>query len=164
MGSETSRSTRRRSTGHRLNHDETVRLRIALGRIGRTLRQVKTESTDGLTFPETSILLNVQRSEPVKLGDLAVTEGLAPPSVTRTVRSLESKGLIRRASDPEDGRVVIIKLTRKGERLCSRIRESRDEWLMEVADRLTEEQVASLLSALEALEALSLAVREMEES
>ena len=45
---------------------------------------------------------------------LAKLEQISPQSIGATVPALESKGLIRRAPDPEDGRRVILFLTAMG--------------------------------------------------
>lgn len=40
--------------------------------------------------------------------------GMEPTSLTRTLKSLEDKGLIERKKNPEDGRGVLIYLTKSG--------------------------------------------------
>ena len=39
---------------------------------------------------------------------------MEPTSLTRTIKSLEEKGLISKEKNPNDGRGVIIKLTKQG--------------------------------------------------
>lgn len=53
---------------------------------------------------------------------LALTEylGLTKGTVSQTILSLEDKGLLKKKSDSNDGRIVHLKLTRKAEKLLER--------------------------------------------
>lgn len=131
------------------------RLRHALGRLGRSLRQNRLSPDDGLPYPEVSLLLNIFRSQPVSLSELATTEGIAPPSITRSLNRLQEQGLVRREPDPKDGRVVRASLTPAGEAECDAIRQRRDRWLVERMKRLDAQEQRALLQAIEALEKLA---------
>jgi DNA-binding MarR family transcriptional regulator len=48
------------------------------------------------------------------LRELARSVGIAPPTATRMIDGLESRGYVTRARDPEDGRAVRIALTVEG--------------------------------------------------
>src|SRR6185437_5665306 len=83
-------------------HDDdelATRLRLAVTRLNRRLRQ---ESYAGLSPAQASALGTVKRLGSPTLGELAVTEQVQPPTVTRLVGSLEGAGLVSREVDPDD--------------------------------------------------------------
>ncbi len=69
---------------------DVARLRAALLRLSRRLR--KHEVAD-LTPTQLSALATVARDGPLKLGDLAAAERIAPSTLTRLVSALEERGL-----------------------------------------------------------------------
>lgn len=130
---------------------ELVRLRMAIGRLGRVLRQ---QTDDGLTYPQISLLFSIERAQPVTARELAESEGVSAPSVTRSFNYLARVGLVTREPAPNDGRAFLIRLTSAGEQECLRLRRSRDIWLSEHLDGLSSDDVHLLLAALPALERL----------
>src|SRR3954447_15028799 len=59
------------------------------------------------------------------LGELAAAEQVKPPTMSRVVQGLEADGLVRRASDSRDGRIVRLHATARGRRVMQRGRERR---------------------------------------
>ncbi|HEX9795386.1 MAG TPA: MarR family transcriptional regulator [Anaerolineales bacterium] len=51
---------------------------------------------------------------PSTLGDLAQWIAVSPPTLSRTVRTLEERGWVQRTPSSEDGRVVLAELTPAG--------------------------------------------------
>jgi DNA-binding MarR family transcriptional regulator len=135
----------------RLDVAQLTRLRMVLGRLGRVLRQ---QTADGLSYPQISLLFSIERSSPVTAGELAVSEGVTPPSVTRSLNELDRRGLIWRGHHTIDRRVTLIYLTDSGKRECTRLRRSRDAWLAEHLTRLAPEEIHVLIAALPVLERL----------
>jgi DNA-binding MarR family transcriptional regulator len=88
--------------------DAVARLSVVLGRLTRMLRQ---GSGTGLGPGGVSALATLVRSGPMRLGDLAVREGVAPPTLTRIVAGLEDGGLVTRRPDPDDGRATQVQAT-----------------------------------------------------
>lgn len=134
-----------------LDEAQLTRLRMVLGRLGRVLRQ---QSADGLTYPQISLLFSVERSHPVTAGELAASEGVTPPSVTRSLNELDRLGYVWRVQHPVDRRISLIHLTDAGAAECARLRRSRDAWLAEHLTRLDPDEVTTLLTALPVLERL----------
>jgi DNA-binding MarR family transcriptional regulator len=71
----------------------------------------------GLTGPRLSALSVIVFGGPITLGELAAAEQVKPPTMTRLVRALEEEQLVRREKDPDDGRIVRLRATAKGESL-----------------------------------------------
>jgi DNA-binding MarR family transcriptional regulator len=135
----------------RIPDDDLARLRMALGRIGRVLRQ---QTDDGLTYPLISLLLCIVRTQPVSAGDLAAAEGVSPPSVTRSLNRLIELGYVSREPDPADRRAALITVTPKGMEERNEILRRREIWLTQHLDQLTGHDMGRLLDALPALERL----------
>lgn len=131
--------------------EELTRLRMTLGRLGRVLRQ---QTDDDLSYALTSLLFTIGRTEPATASELAESEKVTPPSVSRSLSRLEALKLIDRSPDPSDGRVTRIRLTAAGRRQREFILRSRDIWLSEHLKQLSEDDIAQLIAALPALERL----------
>lgn len=116
------------------------------------LRRLRREDVKaGLTGPRLSALSVIVFGGPITLGELAAAEQVKPPTMTRLVRALETEGLVRRQSDPTDGRIVRLRATTKGENLLSAGRTRRVRKLSEPLASLTGEEQATLQNAAEIL-------------
>ncbi len=124
---------------------------MVLGRLGRVLRQ---QSDEGLSYALVSLLLNIYRSQPVSAGDLAISEGVSPPAVTRSLNRLMKLGYVSREIDPVDRRSSFITLTKAGATERDQLLRRREIWLIEHLARLTTDELEALLAALPALEHL----------
>jgi DNA-binding MarR family transcriptional regulator len=60
------------------------------------------------------LLTVLQREKSMRLTDLAANIGVGKPSVSRQVAMLEQLGLVRKETDPSDGRAQSISLTEPG--------------------------------------------------
>ena len=76
---------------------DVTRLRVALARLSRRLRR---HALAGLTPTQLAALSTVEQSGPLRLGDLAAAEGIAPSTLTRMVAVLEDLDYVRRDADP----------------------------------------------------------------
>lgn len=72
---------------------------------------------DGLTRARLSALSLLVLGGPRTLGELAAAEHVRPPTMTRLVHAMEADGLVVRERNPTDGRSIVIRATRDGERL-----------------------------------------------
>lgn len=68
----------------------------------------------GATMAIGFALLNIDRKKGTPSTAISTQMGMESTSLTRTLKSMEDKGLIVREKNPSDGRSVIIKLTKKG--------------------------------------------------
>ncbi|MER7282714.1 MarR family transcriptional regulator [Dactylosporangium sp. NPDC000244] len=136
---------------HAIRREDLTRLRMTLGRLGRVLRQ---QNDEGLSYALISLLFNIGRSQPVSAGELAASEGVSPPSVTRSLNRLIELGYVSRTADPADRRAALIELTPSGLEEREKALKSRELWLQEHLGRLNDTELHSLLAALPALERL----------
>ena len=107
--------------GTSMNDDDVaVRLRMAIARLFRRIE--RTRAGAALTPSETTILSVVVRQGPLRLTDLAASEGMNPTMLSRLVRDLEGDGLVQRKTDRVDRRAARVEATPAGRRLHERIR------------------------------------------
>jgi DNA-binding MarR family transcriptional regulator len=132
---------------------DTARLYVALGRVSRSLRRDSAEMPISLGL--LSALFTLTKEGPLRPGELAAREGIAAPSMTKTVTALESGGYVERTADPVDGRAWLIRATAAGRRLVESTQEQKLHGLARRIEALEPEQTAALMAALPALEALA---------
>ena len=96
-----------------------------------------------------AVLLN---SGDLLMGELAALEKVRPPSMTRIVNGLESRGYLARKPDPTDRRQCVVTLTESGKQILLANRRRRDEWLATRIAELTPEDREVLRKAVAILE------------
>jgi DNA-binding MarR family transcriptional regulator len=131
---------------------DVTRLRVAIARLSRRLRR---HELAGLTPSQLAALSTVERSGPLRLGDLAAAEGIAPSTLTRLVTVLEDAGYVTRRPDPADARASTIAITERGHQTMERLREDGTAMLKHDLMLLSPEQRAVLAAALPSLEQLA---------
>jgi DNA-binding MarR family transcriptional regulator len=128
-----------------------ARMRLAILRLSRRLRQ---QVAGGVTSSQVSALATVERLGTPTLGELASSEQVQPPSMTKIVVGLESAGLVARQEDESDRRIVRVKLTADGRRTLARSRSLRNAYLVRRLRRLSVDDRAALGDAVALLERL----------
>jgi DNA-binding MarR family transcriptional regulator len=109
----------------------------------------------GLSLTAAATLATLERSGPCRLTSLAAGEGVTQPAMTQLVARLQDGGLVERAADPGDGRVVQIHITAGGRALLARRRAVRAERLAGLLAQLSQDEQAALAAALPAMETLA---------
>src|SRR5450755_577725 len=96
----------------------------------RLLRLVRVQDTaSGIAPARLSALSVIVFGGPVSLRDLAKSEQVRPPTMSRIVDALEAQGLARRRTNQKDRRAVVIAATKKGAGLLKQGRERRVRFL-----------------------------------
>jgi DNA-binding MarR family transcriptional regulator len=131
--------------------DLAVRLRLAIARTARRLRQ---EAGEELSPSQTAALATIDRHGPLTPSELAMRERIQRPTVTRIVSRLEERGLVQRTRDPQDGRSSLVALTPAGRELLARGRTRKDAYLALRLRELDGEERATLQRAAAILERL----------
>ncbi|MDP9405076.1 MAG: MarR family transcriptional regulator [Actinomycetota bacterium] len=138
-------------TAPSLDADVVARLRLAVLRLARRLRQ---QAQTGITPSQLSALATLDRTGPLPLGELAAAEQIGASTLTRIVACLHDDGLVDRTVDPADRRVSRVGVTPKGRRLLKRARSRSDVALAERLAALDPDDAAALLRAVPLLERL----------
>ncbi|MCS6799904.1 MAG: MarR family winged helix-turn-helix transcriptional regulator [Myxococcota bacterium] len=103
--------------------DLDARIGAALARISLAARHLlqRSASTVQLSPMQALILERLARQGPAGVGDLAATLAVRPPTVSDSLDALERRGLLRRTTDDEDARRVVVRLTVRGRRLAAEL-------------------------------------------
>lgn len=133
--------------------DVADRLHSAAIHLLRYLRRADVET--GLTAARASVLSVLVFGGPTTIGDLANAEQVSAPTMTKLITSLEGEGLVRRAADERDRRVVRVHATPQAGRILRKGRAARVRVLaatlrtVDAADLATLGRAADILEALE---------------
>jgi DNA-binding MarR family transcriptional regulator len=126
-------------------------LSFAIGRANRRMLA----ATEALGQGQLNALATVLRLGAVRPGDLAQREFVSAPTMTRTLRELEDRGLVSRVDDPADGRSILVSATDDGEHEVLRARSARADILAGLIEQLEPADRQALEAALPALEHLA---------
>jgi DNA-binding MarR family transcriptional regulator len=117
------------------------------------LRRLRVEDKAlGLTGPRASALSVIVFRGPLTMGALAKAEQVRRPTITRLIDGLERRGLVRRVTDPADGRVQLVEATAAGKRLLQKGRARRVERLMRGVTQLSQDDQQVLARAADLME------------
>ena len=144
-------TTTDKTTDKETDPELAARLRLAVMRLSRRLRQ---QVADGATSTQVSALATVERLGTPTLGELATSEKVRPPSMTRIVVGLEEAGLVSRRVDDDDRRVARVMLTAEGRRVLQRSRSLRTAFLARRLRRLSTPEREALGELVRLLELL----------
>jgi DNA-binding MarR family transcriptional regulator len=106
----------------------------------------------GLSAARMSALSVVVFGGPVTIGRLAEAEQVSGPTITRLLAGMERDGLLKRARDADDRRVIWIKATPRGTRLLQEGRRRRVEALAAELAALNPADLTLLARAAELIE------------
>ena len=117
--------------------------------VSRLARRERTERKPGaLTIIGLSVLTSLNNAAaPLTPGEIAREQQVQPGSLTRTLTSLLRDGLISRAPHPLDARYSYLTITPQGAKRVAHELNSRDAWLANAIDLLTEAEKQHLLQA-----------------
>jgi DNA-binding MarR family transcriptional regulator len=134
--------------------DSAARLRMAIVRTSRRLRQEAAGAVGELTPTSAAALATVERHGPLTPSELAEIERVKRPTATRTLRVLDEAGLVERAPDPEDGRSALVSITAAGRDRLRRLRRRKNAYLARRMRDLPVEDVETLERAAAILEGI----------
>jgi MarR family transcriptional regulator for hemolysin len=138
---------------------ETVQERFgkAIGEVGRAWRAKLDQRLKplGLSQSKWRALLYVSRApQGINQTDLARMLGIEAPTATRLLNQLEEAGWVKRRILPEDARVKMVQVTAKAKKIIVRIDLEVGELRAETVGRLTDQQAAAGLAAIQELQRL----------
>lgn len=129
-----------------------ARLRMAIVRTARRLRQEASTETTRLTPTSTAALATIERHGPLTPSELAELERVKRPTVTRTLNHLEREGLVERTPDPADGRSSLVSVNGAGRDRLRRLRGRKNAYLARRMRDLSPDEVETLERAAAILE------------
>lgn len=76
-------------------------------------------ASQDLTAPQYTALSFIRHLEPISAAELSRKLGITAQATWETVRSIESRGLIRRSAIPNDKRSIALQLTQEGRQVVA---------------------------------------------
>jgi DNA-binding MarR family transcriptional regulator len=122
-----------------------------LARASKLSRLLLSAGDSGLSRTEAALLGTLSDGS-LRITELAASEALAQPTVTRVVDSLERRGLVERQPNPDDRRVVLVASTPAGREALAAARAWNSAQMRELLSDLDDREVAELASASQSLE------------
>ena len=92
-----------------------------------------------ITLPQVFILEFLDKEQESKMKDLACFMGVSTAAITGIVDRLVKCTYVVRVFDPDDRRIIRIKLTPSGAELIKRINSQRQQMVMRIFGRVSEE-------------------------
>jgi DNA-binding MarR family transcriptional regulator len=105
----------------------------------------------GVTASQGYILLALPATGSVTMNDLSVTMKLANSTMTRMADQLFQKGMIAREADPEDRRIVRVRLTEQGRNVRTRLKKTMQDLFSQILKDIPEGKREQITRSLETL-------------
>jgi DNA-binding MarR family transcriptional regulator len=87
-------------------------LAVASARTSRAL--AKRYAAQGLTIPEWRVLAHLAKGDPLSVKDIAARADMDKSKASRAASQLQAKGLVAKAPNGADGRLIALTLTDQG--------------------------------------------------
>lgn len=108
----------------------------------------------GINEQQWRVIRVLAEHESLDASDLADRANILAPSLTRMIRSMDERGLIRRGKDQGDGRRVLLSITAKGRALIEAVAPDTTRIYAELDAEFGEKRMAALLTLLDELAGL----------
>lgn len=90
-----------------------------------------------ITLPQFIVLTFLENNGHAKMTDIANFMEVTTAAITGIVNRLVRFGYARRASDPRDRRIIIVRLTAKGEDLVRRVNRERRQMVLHIFGQIS---------------------------
>ncbi|GAA3674035.1 hypothetical protein GCM10023081_10480 [Arthrobacter ginkgonis] len=104
-----------------------------------------------ISAAQSSVLTTLMDRGALRMGELAVIEGVRMPTATSVVARLVKLGLVERIADPQDRRAVLVGITARGSAQISELVAERNARFAELLARLSDEERRLLRAAVPAM-------------
>ena len=105
----------------------------------------------GLSMSMIGTLFHLHQREKAGVSDLGDHLGVTSAAASQMLERLVQQGLIQRSEDPVDRRVKQIVLTKQGHQVLEEGLRARQDWLIDLAGELTEQEKKQVSLALDIL-------------
>ena len=113
----------------------------------------------GLSMPQFSLMMQMYHRGACGMSGISERFEITPAAASQMVDKLVQSGYIVREEDPSDRRAKTLNLTAKGRQLIDAGNEERYRWVDDLAGKLSAEERARIV---EALELMTRAMQDME--
>jgi DNA-binding MarR family transcriptional regulator len=105
----------------------------------------------GVSTPRSRLVVQVARSQPVRLTELALAVGIAQGTASSLVEALVRDGLLERQTSADDRRSVLLRVTAEGAALAEEWTAGYEAAAEELFEPLTHQQMSTLVDILRVL-------------
>ena len=126
-------------------------LAVAASRVSKAFAD-RYRAEFGLTIPEWRVLAHLAQSDQVSVREIHARVDMDKSKVSRAAARLEAQGLIEKRENPEDRRLLDMRLTAKGRELIARIVPIADAYQAQVLAQMGPEAPAFRAGLLRLLE------------
>lgn len=138
-------------------NDEILDLIFSISRVMKYEMKFRSPAAD-LSLLQIQTLMFIEKHSEVQMKDLAGNFTITLPTATNLVDNLVKSKLILRVRSTQDRRVVSVILTKKGERLLTKVVQERNKKMHTMLSYLPQKERVNLLEILKSLK------KNMEES
>ena len=126
-------------------------LAVAAGRVSRAFSD-RYRAEFGLSIPEWRVLAHLSTADAVSIREIHARVDMDKSKVSRAAARLEQAGLIEKRENPEDRRLLDMRLTEKGHALVARIVPIADAFQVELLAQLGPDAISFRTALLRLLE------------
>ncbi len=101
-----------------------------------------------LTIAQVKSLFYIFNEGTTNFRQLAAAMKVTPSNVTGIIDRLVDQGLVSRTENPDDRRMLMLRLTEKGETLITHLRERRNSQMSAILSRMTEDELEAVLKGI----------------
>jgi DNA-binding MarR family transcriptional regulator len=136
---------------------ELLRIEQAVGELLRLTASPRVHdalvNATGIAISRTNsrLLAYVEERGPISVSKIAAVLDVSQPTASRSLQQLEEEGLVTRASDPDDGRVVVYAVTTKGRKARQKLRQHMHDQLAHALHDLGDDRTEEIADALDEL-------------
>ncbi|QJE74692.1 MarR family transcriptional regulator [Aerophototrophica crusticola] len=127
------------------------RLNVLAKRVSKALAR-QYEDRFGISIPEWRVLAILGREQPLSSNDIVDRSQMDKAKVSRAVTALVERGILARATHPQDQRLLRLSFTAEGRALYDRVAPLALDWERDFLAGLTAEERAALLGLVDRLE------------
>ena len=114
-------------------------------------RQNNSSCCCGVTLSQCHVLMELSKTDPVSLNQLANRLAVDKSAASRTVEQLVAKEMVRRNIPKEDRRTTMLSLTRNGTQVCRQINEGNDDYYDKALQAIPAADLAIFLRSFETI-------------
>ena len=134
------------SSNGSIKRNQLLPLMFEMGRLLK--REICSDNVDVLSFLHIETLRYIEEEGTPSMRDIAEYLKIAPPSATALINSFVKDGILERASDAADRRVVRLQLSAKGHKTLTETMQKRAEAFSRVVAHLSVEECEELVRIL----------------
>jgi DNA-binding MarR family transcriptional regulator len=101
-----------------------------------------------ITIGQLKSLFFISNQGSTNLGKLAAALRVTSTNTTGIIDRLVKQGLVSRTEDAQDRRMLLLRVTKEGERLVTQLREKRRDYRVQVMTRMNIEELTTLAQGL----------------